>query len=139
MTVASSFLLCCSFFFFKQKTAYELRISDWSSDVCSSDLDAALSARGPVVVWRDRTADELRDIQIARFAQGTWTAPRHVHRDNWHMPACPVHGPAVAANGEQVWVAWYAEAGGAQSLRVASSCNAGDASADNGRAPGRGR
>src|SRR3546814_13478480 len=29
------------FFFFKQKTAYELRISDWSSDVCSSDLQAA--------------------------------------------------------------------------------------------------
>src|SRR3546814_15587748 len=33
-------MLCC-FFFFKQKTAYEVRISDWSSDVCSSDLDAA--------------------------------------------------------------------------------------------------
>src|SRR3546814_7548139 len=37
---------CCSvfslfFFFFKQKTAYELRISDWSSDVCSSDLQIA--------------------------------------------------------------------------------------------------
>src|SRR3546814_4406605 len=37
---------CCSvwwfcFFFFKQKTAYEMRISDWSSDVCSSDLNAA--------------------------------------------------------------------------------------------------
>src|SRR3546814_11549812 len=32
-------LLCfCCFFFFKQKTAYEMRISDWSSDVCSSDL-----------------------------------------------------------------------------------------------------
>src|SRR3546814_3872179 len=30
----------CSFFFFKQKTAYEMRISDWSSDVCSSDLGA---------------------------------------------------------------------------------------------------
>src|SRR3546814_3323396 len=30
------------FFFFKQKTAYEMRISDWSSDVCSSDLDDAL-------------------------------------------------------------------------------------------------
>src|SRR3546814_1284578 len=29
------------FFFFKQKTAYEMRISDWSSDVCSSDLDMA--------------------------------------------------------------------------------------------------
>src|SRR3546814_3363741 len=31
-------MLAC-FFFFKQKTAYEMRISDWSSDVCSSDLD----------------------------------------------------------------------------------------------------
>src|SRR3546814_10330803 len=32
----------CLFFFFKQKTAYELRISDWSSDVCSSDLSLLL-------------------------------------------------------------------------------------------------
>src|SRR3546814_2618271 len=31
-------ILCSFFFFFKQKTAYEMRISDWSSDVCSSDL-----------------------------------------------------------------------------------------------------
>src|SRR3546814_5430509 len=33
-------LLFIWFFFFKQKTAYEMRISDWSSDVCSSDLEA---------------------------------------------------------------------------------------------------
>src|SRR3546814_4950306 len=32
------YVSCCIFFFFKQKTAYEMRISDWSSDVCSSDL-----------------------------------------------------------------------------------------------------
>src|SRR3546814_7155011 len=41
------FVIC---FFFKQKTAYEMRISDWSSDVCSSDLPAAASLdarRGP--------------------------------------------------------------------------------------------
>src|SRR3546814_8567765 len=35
------FFVSVFFFFFKQKTAYEMRISDWSSDVCSSDLDAA--------------------------------------------------------------------------------------------------
>src|SRR3546814_10220333 len=35
---SSRFLPFLSFFFFKQKTAYEMRISDWSSDVCSSDL-----------------------------------------------------------------------------------------------------
>src|SRR3546814_1006525 len=32
-------IVCYLFFFFKQKTAYEMRISDWSSDVCSSDLE----------------------------------------------------------------------------------------------------
>src|SRR3546814_1069000 len=37
--MGSKFML----FFFKQKTAYEVRISDWSSDVCSSDLDCALA------------------------------------------------------------------------------------------------
>src|SRR3546814_4402983 len=37
------------FFFFKQKTAYEMRISDWSSDVCSSDLPIVDFPRGTVV------------------------------------------------------------------------------------------
>src|SRR3546814_14570254 len=36
--------VCAVFFFFKQKTAYEMRISDWSSDVCSSDLRRILYA-----------------------------------------------------------------------------------------------
>src|SRR3546814_3331653 len=36
---------CCVFFFFKQKTAYEMRMSDWSSDVCSSDLDSPAADR----------------------------------------------------------------------------------------------
>src|SRR3546814_10314617 len=35
----------CLFFFFKQKTAYEMRISDWSSDVCSSDLSENIDPR----------------------------------------------------------------------------------------------
>src|SRR3546814_8497536 len=38
------YILC--FFFFKQKTAYEMRISDWSSDVCSSDLVVAIDFHG---------------------------------------------------------------------------------------------
>src|SRR3546814_2025263 len=36
------------FFFFKQKTAYEMRISDWSSDVCSSDLGAPPAPQQPI-------------------------------------------------------------------------------------------
>src|SRR3546814_3756062 len=44
------------FFFFKQKTAYELRISDWSSDVCSSDLQLALrETEGTTILIYDQT------------------------------------------------------------------------------------
>src|SRR3546814_14059373 len=42
-------MLLCFFFFFKQKTAYEMRISDWSSDVCSSDLGTLQPHGFPVV------------------------------------------------------------------------------------------
>src|SRR3546814_12589408 len=51
MCYCGEYLLClfvfivCVFFFFKQKTAYEMRISDWSSDVCSSDLSHSLRPR----------------------------------------------------------------------------------------------
>src|SRR3546814_5053457 len=50
MTVCCSyyqFIVYTSFFFFKQKTAYEMRISDWSSDVCSSDLSGTSSLGSP--------------------------------------------------------------------------------------------
>src|SRR3546814_11884854 len=65
-----------SVFFFKQKTAYELRISDWSSDVCSSDLEelqlqrAALSQMAIVI--------DGHDVEIAR---------RNTMRDA-RMPRC---------------------------------------------------
>src|SRR3546814_4312261 len=42
MSLSSLLCFVCCFIFFKQKTAYELRISDWSSDVCSSDLSRGL-------------------------------------------------------------------------------------------------
>src|SRR3546814_1619563 len=61
------------FFFFKQKTAYEMRISDWSSDVCSSDLRAmaanlvvgdAHRDRGAPVVDRDEHRDAAADLLL---------------------------------------------------------------------------
>src|SRR3546814_15335893 len=44
------YIIGCFFFFFKQKTAYEMRISDWSSDVCSSDLSSFARRRRRRVV-----------------------------------------------------------------------------------------
>src|SRR3546814_4211355 len=50
LLLVSCLLVSTFFFFFKQKTAYELRISDWSSDVCSSDLDFAAHRIDPLLL-----------------------------------------------------------------------------------------
>src|SRR3546814_9391389 len=57
------------FFFFKQKTAYEMRISDWSSDVCSSDLLVWFPQRSP-----RRIHDALRasDSLCSRIPGEVW-------------------------------------------------------------------
>src|SRR3546814_16983368 len=57
-----------SFFFFKQKTAYEMRISDWSSDVCSSDLPStAMDARcNPSERHDGQSTNSGKDVNHAR-------------------------------------------------------------------------
>src|SRR3546814_7133601 len=57
------------FFFFKQKTAYEMRISDWSSDVCSSDLAAiaVLTLAGPA--HADTLIDNVNGITLDQDGQ----------------------------------------------------------------------
>ena len=82
-------------------------------DCCQTG--AAVASEGPVVVYRDRTEDEIRDIYVVRRVNGAWTEPRPVHEDGWHISACPVNGPAVAADGRRVAVAWFT---GAPSARV---------------------
>src|SRR3546814_6258284 len=66
------FCLSC-FFFFKQKTAYEMRISDWSSDVCSSDLSSTQDANEPLVLiqWRCscKLTSELNNEELERASE----------------------------------------------------------------------
>src|SRR3546814_10333891 len=66
----------CFFFFFKQKTAYEMRISDWSSDVCSSDLMAMME---PVLAVLDETDSGL-DIDALRVVAAGVNAQRTPER-----------------------------------------------------------
>src|SRR3546814_7636116 len=62
-----SLLFCvCLFFFFKQKTAYEMRISDWSSDVCSSDLDITRSVLTQIIFEEESKGQNLMPIGFLR-------------------------------------------------------------------------
>ena len=68
----------------------------------------AVTADGPIVAYRDRSADEVRDIYISRLQNGKWTEGRPVHDDKWRINACPVNGPSLSARGRDVAIAWFA-------------------------------
>jgi hypothetical protein len=85
---------------------------------------AARTSEGLVVVYRDRSPGEVRDIGVVRLVGGRWTEPALVHRDGWKIEGCPVNGPSVAANGRCVAVAWYTAVGEIPRVRVAFSTDA---------------
>ena len=118
----------------------EIEVDDGICDCCQTA--AAVTSDGPVVVYRDRTPNEIRDIAIVRQVNGAWTPPAIVSADNWTINACPVNGPAVAAEGRLVAVAWYTAAGGTRRVKVAFSADAGatfgaPVTIDDGRPAGR--
>ncbi|MDN5781567.1 MAG: hypothetical protein L0H23_06025 [Luteimonas sp.] len=93
-------------------------------DCCGTDV--AVTARGPLLAYRDRAVDEIRDIHVARLEGDGWRALPAVHADNWKIAACPVNGPAIAATGNDAVVAWYSAANDVPKLQVARSTDAGD-------------
>jgi hypothetical protein len=77
------------------------------------------------VAYRDHESGEIRDISVVAFKDGRWGRPRTVHRDGWRINACPVNGPALAAAGNRVAVAWYTGADGKPRIHAAFSEDAG--------------
>lgn len=88
-------------------------------------LSAALTSEGPVVAYRDRSPDEIRDVHLIRRTAAGWSRPVPVGGDGWRIPGCPVNGPSVAAAGRQVVVAWFTAAPPGPRVHVAFSRDAG--------------
>jgi hypothetical protein len=75
--------------------------------VCDCCATAAAPAPGgAAVAYRDRTAEEIRDIRLARWAPDG-VRERAVGADGWKIAGCPVNGPALLARGERLVAAWY--------------------------------
>ena len=68
---------------------------------------AVLTADGVLTAFRDRSAEEIRDIKVSRLDNGTWSQEISLHDDNWKIDACPINGPALSARGRQVAAAWF--------------------------------
>ncbi len=74
-------------------------------DCCTTSV--AMTATGPVAVYRNRTDDEIRDIYVSRYEMGAWTVGKPVHDDGWRVEACPINGPSISAHGNDVAIGWF--------------------------------
>jgi hypothetical protein len=86
------------------------KLNEWELDNRTCDCcqtSAAITAKGPIVVYRDRSDDEIRDMSIVRLVDGEWTKPLPVYNDNWKIAGCPVNGPRVDAVDNDVVIAWF--------------------------------
>lgn len=79
------------------------------------------SPEGPIVVYRDRSEDEIRDIYITKSILGEWDEPKAVNNDNWKINGCPVNGPKVISNLNKLAVAWFTISKGIPTVNVALS------------------
>src|SRR3546814_2034975 len=94
-------LLLCIFFFFKQKTAYEMRISDWSSDVCSSDLSEAASLAGHLKLGKLNVLYDDNSVTLAAGTDITFTEDRAARfaAYGWHVQAVDDGNDVAAIEG----------------------------------------
>lgn len=98
-------------------------VDDRVCDCCQTDV--AITADGPVVIYRDRTEGEVRDIYVAsRNENGQWHN-KAISEDGWNIAGCPVNGPAIDADQAVVVAAWFTAANNQPRVRVAWSDNAG--------------
>jgi hypothetical protein len=101
----------------------EVQLDDRTCDCCQNA--AAVTTNGPIIAYRNRSNDEIRDIYITRRVNGKWIPGAPVYTDNWKIEACPVNGPAVAANGNRVTLAWFTAANDSPRVQVVFSDDGG--------------
>ncbi|MEM7370499.1 MAG: exo-alpha-sialidase [Bacteroidota bacterium] len=93
-------------------------------DCCQTD--AVKTPHGAIVVYRDRSDTEVRDIYRVLYRDGKWSSPMPVHTDDWIIAGCPVNGPAVASANQEVAVAWFSRGNNQARVQLAFSLDEGE-------------
>ena len=102
----------------------ETELDSATCDCCQTSITA--TNNGPVVVYRDRSKKEVRDIYITRKINGVWEAPSAVHNDGWIINGCPVNGPKVASNLNNLAVSWFTVSNGRPIVNLSFSKSNGE-------------
>ncbi|MCH7408045.1 exo-alpha-sialidase [Belliella sp. DSM 111904] len=86
----------------------EWELDDMVCDCCQTT--STLGENGPIVFFRNRSDEEIRDIYFVSYTGIEWSEPMPVYHDNWNISGCPVNGPQSTSNGSEVAVTWYTAA-----------------------------
>ena len=102
----------------------EKELDSETCDCCQTSITG--TDNGPVVVYRDRSENEIRDIYITRNINGLWETPVPVHNDGWIINGCPVNGPKVASNLNNLAVSWVTVSNGRPIVNLSFSKSNGE-------------
>lgn len=101
----------------------EVQLDNRACECCTTGM--AMSNGRPVIVYRDRSPEEVRDIAVVRQTTAGWWKPQLLHADGWKITGCPVNGPQADARGKRIAVAWFTAAAEHGRAYVAFSDDAG--------------
>ena len=97
----------------------EIELDSSVCDCCQTSITD--TDKGPLVVYRDRSEKEVRDIYVTRNVDDVWETPIPVHNDGWVIYGCPVNGPKVVSNSNDVAVSWFTVSEGKPAVNLAFS------------------
>ena len=98
-------------------------IDEMVCECCQTSM--AISGDIPIVVYRDRSEGEIRDIYYSRYIDSNWTEPHPIHNDGWQINGCPVNGPNVDSYGDNVVVSWFSASNGRPKVNLKFSTDNG--------------
>ena len=104
--------------------ASDVLIDSLVCDCCSLALTAFPDGTA-LLVYRGRTADEIRDIHVSRFGPQGWSESRVLNHDLWRIAGCPVNGPRLASDGGRVAATWFTAADNQPRVLLSTSPDAG--------------
>lgn len=83
----------------------EAELDDQVCDCCNTEV--MLTEDGPLVAYRNKSDEGIRDVHIMRMKEGEWLKDMPLHQDGWHINGCPVNGPAADMEGKEGAIAWF--------------------------------
>ena len=105
------------------------KTQEWELDqrVCDCcQTSNGIAGKTPVIVYRDRSKDEVRDMSIVRYVNNQWTQPKPVFSDNWKIAGCPVNGPSLGTINNYMAVGWFTNAEEISKVNVVFSNDSGE-------------